>query len=130
MPVIKKNPKLLDELALDVANGGSIPAWAVKHKISERTVYSWTAKPEFRAMVAMHRRRITDAVVGLLARCAKKSVVQIATLADSASAEPVRLAAARAILTELVNISGFADLEARIAQLESRGNDAKSDHQA
>ena len=126
MPSTKRTPKLWDELAVEVANGGSIPAWAKKNKLSERTVYSWTGKAEFRALVSAHRRRITDAVIGELIRNAKKSVATIAKLAESATTEPVKLQAARAILTELVALTNWSALEERVAELEKGRRHAES----
>jgi hypothetical protein len=70
-------------------------------------------------MVTAHRRRLIDAGLGKLTKHVGKAVAQIADLAAKAESESVRLAAARAILSELISISNFADLEARIADLES-----------
>lgn len=116
----QRNEHRMNSLAFAVAAGRSVSGWCGEHEIPKRTAYDWTKRPEFKAMVTAHRRRLMDAGLGKLTRHIGKAVEVIADLAAKAESESVRLAAARAILSELVAISNFADMEARIAELENR----------
>jgi hypothetical protein len=124
----KRNENRLNSLAFAVAAGRSVASWCGEHKIPKRTAYDWTKLPEFKVMVSAHRRRLIDVGLGKLTKHVGKAVAQIAELATSAESESVRLAAARAILSELIAIGNYADLEARVADLEARaerGNDGE-----
>jgi hypothetical protein len=114
----KHNPNLIDDLALHVASGRSVVAWAKEHEIPRRTCYRWFKTEAFKAKVAAHRLRIIDRVVGKLARHGSAAVERIAKLATTAEAEAVRLAANRTLLSELVGLSNFAELRAEIEGLK------------
>ena len=116
----KKNDNRIAQLAVAVASGRSVAAWARDANVAVRTAYAWTATAGFQAMVADHRRKLVDRAIGKLAAHVTLGVTTIARLAKNAESESVKLAAARAILAELVAITGFAELEGRIAALEKR----------
>jgi hypothetical protein len=126
----RRNPKLIDELALEIAAGGSVRKWAADHGIPERTCYGWSGSPGFVELVQSHRRKMTDRVIGQLTGKASKAVRCLERLMEHGAADSVRLGAARAILSELVAIGNWADLEKRFCELEKRMNNAKSDQPA
>jgi hypothetical protein len=118
---------LRDKLALEMARGGTVAAFGKANGIADRTLYEWTAKPAFQAEVTRHRRAITDRTVGALVRFAVRAVKVMANLSENAQSESVRLSAARGILTELISVSSWADLEQRIADIERKLGHVKSD---
>jgi hypothetical protein len=120
-----RNRNLRTDLALAVASGQPVAAWARAHAIPERTAYSWAKAPEFKASVEKYRLRFVDRAIGRLAKSATRAVDQIITLSKGAKSEAVKLAAARAILAELAAVTNhaatqeqFAELRERIASLE------------
>ena len=123
MPGGRKNPNLIDQLALHVASGGKVASWAKTHKVAVRTAYGWTADPEFKRQVAGHRRTLNDRAVGQLTRHSTRAIRKIARLMDSAASEVVQLNAAKTILTELVVLADRHDIEMRLAALEEKARD-------
>jgi hypothetical protein len=107
-------------LALWVAAGGKVAPWCREHGIGLRTAYRWHKDPKFQAKVEAHRRRATDRAIGLLARHAVVAVEGLVRLAKNAEAEPVRLSAQRGILAELREMSDFAAISRRLAEIERR----------
>jgi hypothetical protein len=126
----RRNPKLIDELALEIAAGGSVRKWAADNGIPERTCYGWSGSAGFKELVQSHRRKMTDQVIGQLTGKASKAVRTLERLMESGTGESVRLGAARAILSELVAIGNWADLEKRFCELEKRVNDGQPSSQA
>ncbi|MGO9465578.1 MAG: hypothetical protein ACLQVF_15650 [Isosphaeraceae bacterium] len=114
---------LISSLALAVAAGKTVAAWANENKIPLRTAYEWHRRPEFKRAVHRYRRRYVDRALGLLARNAAKSASVVVRLADKAESEAVQLQAARAVLADLMSVSRFADVEERISELERHHGD-------
>jgi hypothetical protein len=113
------HPKgLKSSLALAVANGKAIAKWAREHKVGVRTAHTWAKEADFRAKVAELRRRLLDRAIGVLARRAAANAAQINKLASSAESEAVRLAAARAGITDLMGASQFAQVRAEVEELK------------
>src|SRR5450755_1214825 len=56
------------ELALAIANGTSVTAWARGNEMPKRTAYRWAREPEVRAAVESYRRRAVDRAIGRMAR--------------------------------------------------------------
>jgi hypothetical protein len=108
------------KLALWVAGGGKIAPWCRKHAIAPRSAYRWSKTPQFRSKVDEHRRRASDRAIGLLARSAVTAIEGMVRLAKSAESEPVKLSAQRGILAELRDMTDFASLSKRLAELERR----------
>jgi hypothetical protein len=113
-------------LALALAGGSTVKAWALDSNVPERTAYSWGRSPEVRKWVRRIRRRAIDRAVGRLSRAAAKAARQIASLADSAQSEAVKLQAARAVLADLMSVTDYADHEDRIAELERRVHESQT----
>jgi len=126
----RRNPILVDDLALAVATGKSLAEWAREHRVPERTAYGWNASPGFKEKVAEHRRRIVDGIVGQLVGQASESVGRIAELAKTAPNPATRLAADRTLLSYLMDVSHFAAIEQRLAELERRFDESERDHDA
>jgi hypothetical protein len=115
----------MEALALAVAAGRSVAAWARETGTPGRTAYGWTQTPEFKSLVRTHRRRLVDAGIGKLTRHVCKAVNQIAKLADQAQSEAVKLAAARAILAELIAVSNLAEVSQEIEGLKRQIEELK-----
>ena len=112
------NRNLKTDLALAVAGGKSVAAWAQEHNIPRRTAYTWAKSPEFKAAVESYRRRANDRAVGRLVRYATWAVTRLVKLAKGAKSEAVQLAATRAILMDRLAIADNAELERRMADIE------------
>jgi hypothetical protein len=121
---IRNNRDQKAALALAIATGRTVRAWAKEHDVPERTAYKWARSPEVRKMVRRIRRRAIDRAVGRLSRHAAAAADQIAKLAKGALSEAVRFQAARAVLADLMNVSNYAALEDRITQLERARKEA------
>ncbi len=121
---IRNNRDQKAALALALATGRTVRAWAKEHEVPERTAYKWARSPEVRKMVRRIRRRAIDRAVGRLSRYASAAAEQIARLAKGAESESVKLQAARAVLADLMQVANYADLEDRIAELERARKEA------
>jgi hypothetical protein len=108
------------DLALAMAGGSTVKAWADANGIPDRTARTWSNSPEVRDQVEAIRREILHCTVGRLCNHATAAADEIARLAAEATSEAVRLGAARAVLAELMAVSGYAALEGRMAELEGR----------
>jgi hypothetical protein len=125
-----KHPRQKREhLALHVACGGSVAAFARDHEVPRRTAYLWTKEPGFAAKTAGYRDKILDKLVGRLAKLGGKAVSGIGVLAVKGESDAIKLAACRAILSDLISIGAyqanarqFAAMEARLDALERTAN--------
>jgi hypothetical protein len=108
------------KLALWVAGGGKIAPWCRKNSLAPRTAYRWSKTSKFQAKVDEYRRRASDRAIGLLARHAVTAIEGMVRLAKNAEAEPVKLSAQRGILAELREMSDFASISRRLAEIERR----------
>jgi hypothetical protein len=107
-------------LALAIAAGGTIKAWAKEHDVAQRTAYTWARSPDVKKQVRHIRRRAIDRVIGRLSRHAAAAADRIAHLAQGAASESVQLQAARAVLSDLMSVSNYAALEERLTEVERR----------
>jgi hypothetical protein len=107
-------------LALSMAGGASVVEWAAANGVAERTAYTWSRSREVIEQVEAIRRDCLDQAVNRLSRRATDAAEEIARLAREAVSESVRLQAARAVMSELMAVSGFATLERRMAEIERR----------
>jgi hypothetical protein len=103
-------------LALAIARGQSIAAWAKKNEVPRCTAFRWASDPKVRRAVEASRRP----AIGRLASFALKAVDAIVTLAKEAEAESVQLMAWRAILADQMAVTKFSDLEYRMAEIEEQ----------
>ncbi len=116
----EKRTSLQTELAAPLAAGQTCAEWASAHGVSERTAQRWANEPETRAEVESIRRGSLDQVIGQMSHRVAWATALIATLAENAKSESVRLAALRSFLTDLMAVSDFAGLEQRIGKLEEQ----------
>jgi hypothetical protein len=107
------------ELAIAVAKGASVNAWARANDVGRSTAYRWTKEQGFRLVVQAWRREALDRAIGMMASRSTGAVKVIAGLADGADSESVRLRAARAVLSDQIAVAKFSDLESRMGQLEA-----------
>ena len=109
-----------DQLALAIAQGKSITAWARQNDVPTSTAYRWANDPDVRRQVEDWRRRSLDHALGLMARHSMWAVKGINKLGESAESESVQLRARRAVLHDLMKVSNFSNLEYRLAELEEK----------
>jgi len=113
-----RSPKT--ELALAIANGTSVSAWARGNEVPKRTAYRWAGEPKVRAAVESYRRRAVGRAIGRMARRVTWATDGIAKLAQGAESESVKLTALRAILSDMMAVSQFARLEQRMTEIEEQ----------
>jgi hypothetical protein len=109
-----------DQLALALAKGISIQAWARKNEVPRTTVYRWAAEPEVRKAMELHRRRLIDRAVGRMTDRYTWATDQIAALGRGAESESVRLSALRSILSDMMAVSRYSGFEERLTDMETR----------
>ena len=114
---------LKTKLALAIAEGISVAAWARANKIPKRTAYLWAKQPQLLEAVATYRRRAVDRAIGLMSKRVTWAADGIAKLAKNADSESVRLSALRAIMADMMAISNYAGLERRMSQIEEHLSD-------
>jgi transposase-like protein len=107
-------------LALAMAGGGTVAAWAREHQVAERTARTWSNSTEVLDQVESIRREVLDRAIGRLSDNAIAAADEIARLVKEAASEAVRLQAARAVLAELMTVSNYAALDGRLADIERR----------
>src|SRR5262249_21699228 len=83
-------------LALAMAGGSTVKAWADAHGVADRTARTWSNSQEVRDQVEAIRREIVHCTIGRLCNHATAAADEIARLASEATSEAVRLGAARA----------------------------------
>jgi hypothetical protein len=116
----KHNRQKREHLALHVASGGSVAAFARDQGIPRRTCYLWTKEAGFTSKVSGYRDRILDKLVGRLAKLGGKAVSGIGVLAAKSESESIRLAACRAILSDLISIGTYTANARQFAAMETR----------
>jgi hypothetical protein len=109
-----------NELAVAIASGTSVAAWVRGNAVPKRTAYRWSREPKVRAAIESYRRRAVDRAVGRMARRVTWATDAIAKLAKDAKSEPVKLAALRSILSDMMAVSQFAGLEQRMTEIEEQ----------
>jgi hypothetical protein len=114
---------LKTQLVLAIAQGITVAAWARAKKVPRRTAFRWASEAKVRASVESCRRRALDRAIGRMAKHVNWAASGIVKLARDADSESVRLAALRAIFSNMMAISEFAGLEGRMAQIEEKLRD-------
>jgi hypothetical protein len=107
-------------LAVVIAQGKSVRAWARQNGVPSSTAHYWAGQPEFRRMVETLRRRSIDRAVGRMASRAVAAADGINKLARTAESESVQLKAWRSLLCDQISVSKFAGWEGRLADLEEK----------
>ena len=99
---VRRHQKI--HLALAIAEGESISAWARQNGVSERTAFYWAKDPKVRREAEACRRRVVNQAVGRLTGMTTKAADGIANLAREADSESVQLRAWRAILADMMSV--------------------------
>jgi hypothetical protein len=120
MPNGPHNRAKLEHLAMFLAAGGSVAAFAREHEIPRRTCYLWTKSEGFQTKVRDYRSKIIDKLVGSLARLGKSAVRELGVLAKGAESEAVRLQACRAILSDMINVGTYASVSRQFDEMAAR----------
>jgi hypothetical protein len=117
-------------LALAIARGESVAAWARQNEVPRRTAFRWARDTKVRRAVEVWRRRALDRAIGRMASRAAKAADGIARLGEGAESESVQLRAWRAILADQMAVSKFSDLEYRMTEIEEQlhGGNGHADH--
>jgi hypothetical protein len=108
------------DLAAALARGCSISAWASKNNVCKMTASRWAREPEVRALVEAFRRQAIDQAVDVLAGQAGWAANRMCKIAKSAESESVQLSTVRGILSDMMAVSRYSGLEARMAGLEAQ----------
>ncbi len=109
-----------NRLALAIARGESVTAWARQNEVPLRTAFRWASDPKVRRAVEAWRRRSLNRAIGRMASLAMKAADGIARLAARAESESVQLRAWRGVLADLMSVSKFSVLEYRMAEIEEQ----------
>jgi hypothetical protein len=115
---VRKNHK--NQLALAIARGQSIAAWAKKNEVPRSTAFRSASDPKVRREVEASRRRALGRAIGQLASLSMKAADGITKLAQGAESESVQLRAWRAILADQMAVAKFSDPEYRMAEIEEQ----------
>lgn len=118
---------LISYLALWVAAGRRVKAWAEANDVPLRTAYEWHRSPGFKRRVARYRRRYLERAIGLLTHAVIKSAKVEIRLAGKGESESIQLQAARAVFADLIAVSRFSDFEKRLTDLERRHHDGSDE---
>ncbi len=124
---VRKNQKT--QLALAIARGESITAWARRNEVPLRSAFRWAKDPKLRGAVEALRRRALDRAIGRMAGLAVKAVEGIARLTKDAASESVQLRACRAILADQMAVAKFSNLEQRMVEIEEQLQERTGDTQ-
>jgi hypothetical protein len=105
-------------LALAIAQGRSVALWARDNHVPRSTAYRWAGQPEVRATAESSRRRVRNRALGRMARRAYRASYQVATLAESAESESVRLRALQSIFSGAIAMSKLPVLKRRMSAIK------------
>jgi len=125
--LMKRHHDTIESLATALAAGGSVAAWAEAHHVPHRTAYRWAAEAGVKARVRGLRQGLVTDAVGKLAGAATAAVETLRGLLAEGQPATVRLGAARAILTALIDVQTHAELADRVAHLEELADAQRQD---
>lgn len=107
-------------LAVAIASGRSIKAWAAENGVPPATAYRMSRSKECRDVVTEIRRRSKDRAIGILSKHLVAAAGEIGKLVSKAAAETTRLAASRAVIADLLTLEGDATIHAALSELDRR----------
>ena len=108
------------ELALALAQGVSVTAWARARSMPRSTVYRWASDPEVRSEIEAHRRQAVDRAIGVMANRYAWAANGIVNLAKTSGSDSVKLKAFRSVMTDMIAVSRFSGWDNRLADLEEK----------
>jgi hypothetical protein len=121
------NKDKIESLAQALAAGDSAASWAEAHAVPRRTAYRWAAAAGVQAQVRGLRQGLVADAVGRLAGAATTAVDTLRGLLAEGQPASVRLGAARAILTALIDVQAHAELADRVTHLEELADAQRQD---
>ncbi len=121
------NKDKIESLAQALAAGDSTAAWAEVNDVPRRTAYRWAAAAGVKARVRGLRQDLVTDAVGRLAGAATAAVDTLRGLLAEGQPATVRLGAARAILSALIDVQAHAELADRLARLEEMADAQRPD---
>src|SRR5436190_1008680 len=86
------------ELAIALAQGVSVTAWARARSMARSTVYRWASDPEVRSEIEAHRRQAVDRAIGIMINLYAWAADGIVNLAKTSDWDSVRLKAYQSIM--------------------------------
>jgi hypothetical protein len=122
----KPRKKAEDKLLLALACGATVENAARQCQLCKRTVYRRMEEPDFRRRLQAMRADMFQRTSGALTAAGSEAVRALLELLRGASAEAVRLGAARSVLEIGMKAREFAELEERLATLEQQAETHKS----
>ena len=114
----RKNTKTY--LALAIAQGVSVAAWARANEVSRRTAFSWAKDPLVRKAADSYRRRVIDQAIGRMTKQTTLAADTVISIAKEAASDSVRLRAARSLYLDMITVSKYSGLETRVTEIEDR----------
>ncbi|MBV8229462.1 MAG: hypothetical protein JO329_05700 [Planctomycetaceae bacterium] len=111
------NKDKIESLAQALAAGDSAASWAEVNNVPRRTAYRWAAEAGVKVRVRGLRQGLVTDAVGKLAGAATAAVENLRGLLAEGQLASVRLGAARAILTALIDVQTHAELADLVAHL-------------
>jgi hypothetical protein len=121
------NKNKIESLAKALAAGDSAAAWAEVNNVPRRTAYRWATEAGVKARVRGLRQGLVTDAVGKLAEAATAAVETLRGLLAEGQPATVRLGAARAILSALIDVQSHAELADRLARLEELADAQRPD---
>ena len=121
------NKDKIESLARALAVGDSAAAWAEVNHVPRRTAYRWAAEAGVKARVHGLRQGLVTDAVGKLAGAATAAVETLRGLLAEGQPATVRLGAARAILSALIDVQTHAELSDRVTRLEGLADAGRQD---
>jgi len=108
-----------EQLALAIAAGLSVDEAAAKLGVSRTAAFRRWRDPSVKQRVVQLRQEMTDRAVGLLAESLCEAVITLKQLMRDSSTDSLRLKAADRLLEIGLKAVALAELERRIADLET-----------
>jgi hypothetical protein len=112
------NKAKYEALVMAVATGISVADWCKSTKTARSTASTWQEDPQFDRDVAAIRRQMLNQAVGKFTGAVNKVADEMIQLAESATSEPTKLSAQRAVMENLVQMTEFAEVKKRLDSLE------------
>jgi hypothetical protein len=95
-----------------------VALWARDNQVPRSTAYRWASQPGVQAAAESRRRRARNCALGRMASRAYRVSYEVATLAECAESESVRLRALRSIFSGAIATSKFAVVKCRMSAIK------------
>jgi hypothetical protein len=112
------NKSKYEALVMAVATGVSILDWCRQTGTARSTVSTWQKDPDFERDVATIRRQLLNEAIGKFTGAVTRVADGMIQMAESATSEPTKLSAQRAVMEHLVQMTEFHEIKKRLDSLE------------